>query len=66
MNENLTALYDEVRSFFNGEFLKFEMGLWLAFLLKKCKIFRLFVYIYREKSKHSHSVDVGFLLELNT
>jgi len=51
MNENLTALYDEVRSFFYGEFLKFEMGLWLAFLLKKCKIFKLFVYIYREKSK---------------
>lgn len=50
MNEKLTALCDEVRSFFMVNY-SVEIGDRLAFLLKKCKIFRLFVYIYREKSK---------------
>ncbi len=38
---------------------------YLAFSAKKSMILRLFVYIYREKSKHSHTFEVGFLFVLN-
>ncbi|RDE89914.1 hypothetical protein, partial [Haemophilus parainfluenzae] len=48
MNENLTALYDEVRSFFNGEFLKFEMACGLLFCSKSVKSSG-FLSIYTEK-----------------
>ena len=59
MNENLTALCDEVRSFFIVNY-SVEIGERLAFLLKKCKITRLAVYIYSEKSKLSPQITFEF------